>query len=420
MPAEKNVEATVQAARVLRYRLLLYLSMALLCLAVILFLATHTLLIPELRNAEDRDLLYHSTLRAMAIAQWVESTKELARQVTSRTRIRQELEAYNRGEVELSALRAFTEPKLGDALALSDTIRGIARVHHSGRIVSAIGDLSGMDRHILQTFAEAPRQSASVSIPYMRDGECTLMASAPIKSPDGSILGVDLLSIHAQTLLDLIQPLQNKAQSKRIHLIAMEGESYVPIPSALGEDLNEPVRLTPGIRAEFDAHTSGIFYEEGATVSFVHLEGLPWMLLVIADQGHLYQPIRIQIVTLILIFFAVYCLILIGFAFLMRPLAGQMLIKVDVLEEEVRRRVAEEAKVAEELRRALSNIHALKGLLPICGYCKKIRDDEGYWNQVETYIKDHSEAECSHSVCPDCLKVHHPTLYEKYKREGRI
>ncbi len=54
----------------------------------------------------------------------------------------------------------------------------------------------------------------------------------------------------------------------------------------------------------------------------------------------------------------------------------------------------------------------LHGLLPICASCKKIRDDKGYWNQVEAFIKEHSEATFSHSVCPECAKKLYPKLYD--------
>lgn len=58
-----------------------------------------------------------------------------------------------------------------------------------------------------------------------------------------------------------------------------------------------------------------------------------------------------------------------------------------------------------ELRRALEGIKTLRGLVPICAQCKKIRDDRGYWQQVETYVHDHSEAEFTHSLCPACVEA---------------
>jgi PAS domain S-box-containing protein len=64
----------------------------------------------------------------------------------------------------------------------------------------------------------------------------------------------------------------------------------------------------------------------------------------------------------------------------------------------------EREKLIKELQKALAEIKQLSGLLPICSGCKKIRDDKGYWNQIEEYISDHSEAIFSHGLCPECLK----------------
>ena len=70
-----------------------------------------------------------------------------------------------------------------------------------------------------------------------------------------------------------------------------------------------------------------------------------------------------------------------------------------------------------ELEEALAQIKSLKGLLPICASCKKIRKDDGYWQQIEGYVREHSEAEFSHSICPDCAKILYPYLniYEKHE-----
>ncbi len=63
-----------------------------------------------------------------------------------------------------------------------------------------------------------------------------------------------------------------------------------------------------------------------------------------------------------------------------------------------------------DLQQALSEVKKLSGLLPICSYCKKIRDDKGYWNQIEKYIHEHSEAKFSHGICRECAKKHYPDL----------
>jgi len=61
-------------------------------------------------------------------------------------------------------------------------------------------------------------------------------------------------------------------------------------------------------------------------------------------------------------------------------------------------------KMEQRLKEALASIKTLKGLLPICAACKKIRDDKGYWSQVEVYLHEHSDAEFTHGYCPDCAK----------------
>lgn len=78
------------------------------------------------------------------------------------------------------------------------------------------------------------------------------------------------------------------------------------------------------------------------------------------------------------------------------------------------REAKEEQRVlAESLRDALKNIKTLKGMLPICASCKKIRDDDGYWQQVETYITKYSDTVFSHGICPDCVRK----LYPEYSEE---
>jgi transcriptional regulator with GAF, ATPase, and Fis domain len=73
----------------------------------------------------------------------------------------------------------------------------------------------------------------------------------------------------------------------------------------------------------------------------------------------------------------------------------------------------------EKLEAALAEVKKLSGLIPICGHCKKIRDDTGYWNQVEAYIEEHSEAQFSHGICQDCAEKYYPgyNLYEEEEKE---
>lgn len=67
---------------------------------------------------------------------------------------------------------------------------------------------------------------------------------------------------------------------------------------------------------------------------------------------------------------------------------------------------------------ALTEVKTLHGLLPICAHCKEIRNDTGYWQSVESYLKAHTEAELSHGICPKCLKERHPDVYESIHGKG--
>ena len=93
---------------------------------------------------------------------------------------------------------------------------------------------------------------------------------------------------------------------------------------------------------------------------------------------------------------------------------------VSVIRDITERRQAEEEreKLISELQDALAKVKLLSGFLPICASCKKIRNDKGYWEQIEAYIRDHSEAQFSHSVCPDRAKKMYPELFGKIYPES--
>ena len=91
---------------------------------------------------------------------------------------------------------------------------------------------------------------------------------------------------------------------------------------------------------------------------------------------------------------------------------------IAIIRDITERKGAEEEreKLIHELQEALANIKTLRGLLPICSHCKKIRDDKGYWNQIESYIRDHSGAEFTHGMCPECMKKLYPDLVDYVKK----
>jgi hypothetical protein len=98
---------------------------------------------------------------------------------------------------------------------------------------------------------------------------------------------------------------------------------------------------------------------------------------------------------------------------------GQLCLLMQGMSQIVQRKRAEEERerLIGDLQNALAEVKALSGLLPICSSCKKVRDDQGYWTQIERYIEARSDASFSHSICPDCLKKLYPEVAERLQRK---
>ena len=79
-----------------------------------------------------------------------------------------------------------------------------------------------------------------------------------------------------------------------------------------------------------------------------------------------------------------------------------------------------EMKLNGELQAALAEVHQLSGLLPICAWCKRIRDDDGNWQQIESYITVHSEADFTHGICPDCARKHQQQTLRNLSDTGNL
>ena len=100
-----------------------------------------------------------------------------------------------------------------------------------------------------------------------------------------------------------------------------------------------------------------------------------------------------------------------SFYFYINHVQNRLLLARNKLKTEIKERIqAEKVKeqLIQNLQEAFDTANTLSGLLPICAYCKNIRDDKGYWNRIETYIQNHSQAEFTHGMCPDCFRKHHP------------
>ncbi len=154
-----------------------------------------------------------------------------------------------------------------------------------------------------------------------------------------------------------------------------------------------------------------------APLSLIPVAVMAWLF---GLRGGLVAGLLITGVNILLIFLLEDTLLSSGFVFgsIVIVITGGFIGQIHdlgerVKQELIRRKQAEIERehVIDELREALAKVKTLSGLLPICSSCKKIRNDQGYWQQVEDYISHHSEADFTHGICPDCLKTLYPEYY---------
>lgn len=405
----------------LRTRLFLFFALGIFCFGLFLFLATYQTLIAHLQKAQTDAILHAVEMRAAAVGQWCRRAKDVARQVTSRSRMRQELEKYNRGEVGLASLRSFTTPKLEDAMDLSEEMVGIVRTDRQNRVVAACGigaehpDLAGLIHTLL------PISEVTLIPPLSHEGKSVLLAVAPIRDGAGAYQGADLV-LFEPTLLDPLTCIYGVQDPGSEDGLAYPTESdFRPVCPKVECHVN--LFSNPQAQRFFQyaqAGSTGVESTDDSVFSFAPVEHSDWVLISRIDAPVAFAPIKSRITQLLALFFAIYLGILGGFWLLLNPLAGRILLQVGELEQQVTERTREKEKVIRELQEALGNIKTLQGLLPVCSYCKKIRDDKGYWDQMETYISKHSEALFSHSICPTCFEQQYPDEHARFKAEGKI
>jgi HAMP domain-containing protein len=191
-------------------------------------------------------------------------------------------------------------------------------------------------------------------------------------------------------------------------------------------------------------------YKLGPTFKWGALSPLterPWVVSVAIPEARILDPIHRALTRTLLvglaITFGVFLLALaLGSSFL-RPVhelsnamarfgAGEVSVRAPILVRDERGRLAQDFNAmanalqvhqqqleglvkarTQDLETTLAEVKTLRGMIPICGYCKKIRDEEGGWWQMERYIHDHSEAAFSHGICPDCRKKEFPDVKER-------
>lgn len=227
---------------------------------------------------------------------------------------------------------------------------------------------------------------------------------------------MDYLEGHTPTLVvsDIMMPGFDGYELCRL---IKNDERLRGVPVILVTALTDPVDILRGLQCGADNFITKPYQEKELLSRIQYLlintdlrkqsaAGLV-MEIFFAGRKHFLTPERMQIVDLLLSSFETAVMNKCEFENANKELrAVNDRLTLEIAE---RKRAEEEReRLIQELQRALAEVKRLSGLLPICASCKRIRDDRGYWRQIEAYISDHSEADFSHGICPECAKKLYP------------
>ena len=240
----------------------------------------------------------------------------------------------------------------------------------------------------------------------------TIFINHKVYNYEGNYIGATGVGLAMNSGIALMERYREK-YSRNIYFVDKEGTLVLRSSSFQDEARN--IRDIEGISSVADL----ILSDNGHTYHYVrqgknvHLNSrfvpeMNWYLLVEQTEGqaiaHIHSTLFINLALCALITAIVVGLTTVTINAYQKITQNQ--------QDEIVRQHRELLEKNTRIEKALAEVKKLSGLLPICASCKKIRDDKGYWQQIETYIRSHSEADFSHGICPDCAQRLYPELFK--------
>jgi len=280
-------------------RIVTYAMLGILLTGVVVGLATAVPFYLNARAGLEQSAGYNARLRALAVAQLLAKWEDLTRQVTSRSVIRERLEAYYRGEMELEALVSFSVPKLADAMRLSSDISGITRLDLAGQPLVTVGSAIP---HPLLPKAEGLGRELRARGPVAFAGAWHLLITAPILNPTGERVGSDVVAFRIEPLIQVLRQAVEASPGSRAYLTHSDDNTVLEAHPGGGGVIHGglPVALAQALgralAGESNIVRPGALNDTGEVIFFLPVEQL-WALAVVAPSDRLYAP-ALQILAL--------------------------------------------------------------------------------------------------------------------------
>ncbi|MDH3392706.1 MAG: HAMP domain-containing protein [Desulfobulbaceae bacterium] len=425
------------------------------------------------RNALTRSMVNHlksvSSTQHARVNEIIARNLERLSLVASRTQLRITLAASldNGTRKDLDRLGHI----LSDALTSIDDFICISVYSPAGVVVVSTDPALVGDKHFDQEFFDRCRTQNTADYFFRdRDGKLRLYLSGPLYL-EKRFIGVIVVTSRVDNLLSLVRDYSGLGNTGETLLVKRNGsaDSVFLLPTRFGKEeavgqvlSSEKNYAATHAYAEEKFITDSIDYREQPVLAVARqVEATGWGMVVKIDKDEAYASVDylrrmllMMVILAVVVILGVALYIANGFsgpidhlATVAEKIAGGDLslkaevtsvdevgvlarsfnkmvdsllqtssdleVKVDQLQAEVVAREqseSEKERLIGELQDALTEIKTLKGIMPICASCKKIRDDKGFWSQIEAYVSAHSDVEFSHGLCPDCAKTLYPEI----------
>ena len=318
----------------------------------------------------------------------------------------------DRGEIAAEVAQQFAHTALLDSLGSTDAL---GRVQHwaGGRPTP---DLDASRQPVFRHLLEAPQRGLFITPPSQdgAGGAWVLTLGLPVAHPDGAFRGIVFATIRLDRFAHELTQI-NVGSGGSISLRGGDLGLLARLPSFPGEDTffgdthisGDYLKAVRSGRRESHFTTASRLDGTVRTYSFRRLADPPFYVLVGLAQSDYLAAWRQEALLSGSAVVGIISLSL-GMAWLARRTWHQQMVGQ-----------AERDQLIKKLTQALAEVRSLEGLLPICAQCKKIRDDQGYWNHLESYLSAHTDATFTHGVCPDCARdMRHELQHRREQREA--
>jgi len=356
--------AEANLAKRLQRRILIYSAVGIFCIGAVLSLLGTVPLYWQLTEQREQDLVLAATTRAATVEQFLFRCTDVALQITSRTKAREKLEEFNRGEVPRQELVDFSEPILTDALRRSEDVEGIARLDRTGIVAVVAG---GPPPEEYWELPEEDVVAPTLNILLEPDGRKSVVVCAPILNRDLERVGTDVVRFHASRLERLVKDHTGlKTTGETILGGLHEGRVLIFFPSwqiqrdgesASGPDTPYAKTLQLAVAGKKGILPAIAAGERRTVIAYAPVKAVPWGVLVTMDSAEVYSGTRAQIAVIGSALLLLVVLGTLGMLFLLSPMAGKLILHTDELKKQIQDQTAaleNELSAHEEIGRALA------------------------------------------------------------------